>query len=364
MPSKVSIFILEMIMIKNFKIGNKDIGEDFKTFIVAEMSGNHYGKLKNALQIVRMAKKCGADAIKLQTYKPNTITLNSNKKDFKIPKKSPWFKYRNLWNLYKNAHTPWEWHKKIFQEARKNKLSFFSSPFDETAVDFLEKIGCQAYKIASPEINHIPLIERVSKTKKPVILSTGLASYSEIKKAVSILRKNKSNKIIILKCCSSYPADYDELNLLTIKDIKDKFKTISGFSDHTLGSVAPISSVVLGGKMVEKHFTFDQKIKTVDNFFSSGPNQFKEMVSQIRNAEKSIGMVSYKISNKSKISLNGKRSIYVSIDILKGQKISKNNIKVVRPSYGLSPEFYKRVIGKKTIKTLKAGSRLKMEFLK
>ena len=351
-------------MIKNFKIGKKDIGEKFQTFIVAEMSGNHSGKLKNALKIVKLAKKCGADAIKLQTYKPSTITLNSNKKDFKIPKKSPWFKYKNLWNLYKNAHTPWEWHEEIFKEAKKNKLSFFSSPFDETAVDFLEKIGCQAYKIASPEINHIPLIERISKTKKPVILSTGLANYSEIEKAVSILRKNNSNKIIILKCCSSYPADYEELNLLTIKEIKKKFKTLSGFSDHTIGSIAPITSVALGGKMVEKHFIFNQKVKTVDNFFSSGPIQFKEMVGQIRKVEKSIGIITYKISKKSKISLNGKRSIYVSNDIQKGQKISKNNIKVVRPSYGLNPKFFERVLGKKTIKNLKAGSRLEMKFLK
>tara|TARA_Y100000590_G_scaffold213372_1_gene241790 strand:- start:55826 stop:56881 length:1056 start_codon:yes stop_codon:yes gene_type:complete len=351
-------------MIKNFKIGNKNIGENFKSFVVAEMSGNHLGKLKNALKIVRLAKKCGADAIKLQTYKPNTITLNSNKKDFKIPKKSPWFKYKNLWNLYNNAHTPWEWHRRIFQEARKNKLSFFSSPFDETAVDFLEKIGCQAYKIASPEINHIPLIEKISKTNKPVILSTGLASYAEIKTAVNILKKNKSKKIIILKCSSSYPADYNELNLLTMSHIKKKFKSLVGFSDHTIGSIAPLTSVVLGGKMIEKHFIFDQKINSVDNFFSAGPHQFKEMVNQIRSAERSIGKITYKLSKKSKISLNGKRSIYVSNNIYKGQKISKNNIKVVRPSYGLNPKLYKSVLGKKTIKNLKAGSRLEVKFLK
>jgi len=348
----------------NFKIGTKKIGDGYKSFVVAEMSANHSGKLSNALKIVRLAKKCGADAIKLQTYTANTITLNSNSKDFLIPKKSPWHKYKNLWNLYDKAYTPWKWHKKIFSEARKNNLSYFSSPFDETAVDFLEKIGCQAYKVASPEIGHLPLIEKISKTGKPVILSTGLATFNEIKTAINVLKKNKCKKIVILKCCSSYPADLNELNLKTIQDIRRKFKTLVGFSDHTVDTIPAVTSTILGGCMIEKHFTFDIKINTVDKFFSAGPLKFKKMVQQIRSAEESMGKIDYSLSKKSKISLNGKRSIYVSHNIRRGQTITKKNIKIVRPSYGLNPKFYKFVIGKKSLKNLKAGTRLKIKYIK
>jgi pseudaminic acid synthase len=347
-----------------FRIGKKLVGDGERSFLVAEMSGNHSGKLSNALKIVKLAKKCGADAIKLQTYTSNTITLNSSKKDFRISKKSPWHKYKTLWNLYDYAHTPWEWHKKIFLAAKKNNLSFFSSPFDESAVDFLENIGCQAYKLASPEITHIPLIEKISKTNKPVIISTGLASQKEIETALNILKKNNSKKIIVLKCSSSYPAQLDELNLKTMQDMKKRYKTLVGFSDHSIGSIAGITATVLGGSMLEKHFTHDEKKKSVDSFFSAGPKNFKDMVKQIREAEKSMGKINYQISKKSKISLNGRRSIYISQNVDRDDIVSLSNIKVVRPSYGLSPKFYKKVLGKKFLKKLKKGDRLNIKHLR
>ena len=348
-------------MSKNFKIGKKKIGYKYKTFIVAEISGNHGGKIKNAIKLIKKAKEAGADAVKLQTYTPDTITLNCNKKDFRISEKSPWKKFKNFWNLYNYAHTPFEWHKKLFNYAKKINIEIFSSPFDEHAVDLLEKLGCPAYKIASPEINHIPLLERVAATKKPVILSTGLASIKEIYDALKILKK-KNDKIIILKCCSSYPAKFEELNLLTIQDIKKRFNVLSGLSDHSSGIEAPLVAVALGANMVEKHFKLN--VESVDSFFSLNRNEFKKMVEKIRICEKALGKVSYKLSKESKLSLVGKRSIYASSNIKAGEKINKTNVKVVRPSYGLHPSFYKRILGKVSKRNINFGSRIYLSDLK
>ena len=346
------------------KIGQIYLGHNLPCFVVAEMSGNHNGKISRALKIIHSAKKAGANAVKLQTYTADSITLKSNRKDFIISRDSPWFKKKNLWNLYKFAHTPIEWHKRLFQEAKKMKIEIFSSPFDESAVDFLEKLNCPAYKIASPEINHIPLLEKVAKTKKPVILSTGLSTYKDIKLAIKTIRSFGNNKIIVLKCTTAYPSELKEQNLLTIPDMKKKFKVLVGFSDHTKGKIASISTVALGANIIEKHFNLDDKTKTVDSFFSVGEKFFGDMVQDIRDIEKSLGKVSYEISKKSKKSLKAKRSIYVTKDILKGNKIDKKNIKIIRPGYGLPPIYFKKILGRRVNNNLKRGDRMLLKNIK
>ena len=348
----------------NFQFGKLKIGSKHPCLIVAEMSGNHGGKISRAIKIIHAAKKAGASAVKLQTYSADSITLKSNNKDFIISKDSPWYKKKNLWNLYKYAYTPIEWHKILFQEARNIKLEIFSSPFDEDAVDFLEKLNCPAYKIASPEINHIPLLEKVAKTKKPVILSTGLAMYGDIKLAIKTIRSFGNNKIVVLKCTTAYPSELKEQNLLTIPDIKKKFRVLTGFSDHTKGKIAAISTIALGAKVIEKHFNLDDKKKTVDSFFSVGEKFLRDMTKDIRNVEKSLGKVSYKISKLSRKNLNAKRSIYVTRDIIKGHKIDKNNIKIIRPGYGLSPKYFKKIIGCRVNNHLKRGDRMLLKNIK
>ncbi len=346
------------------KIGKKVINKKAPCFIVAEISANHGGSFKKACDLIKKAKLAGADAVKLQTYTPDTITLNSNNKDFLIKSKSPWKKKKSLWNLYDEAQTPWNWHPKLFSLARKLKIEIFSSPFDETAVDFLEKLNCPAYKIASPEINHIPLIEKVAKTGKPIILSTGLSSEKDLRLAIKTIHKNRNNKVAILKCTSSYPASPEELNLSTIPDISKKYKCISGFSDHTVGSVAALTSVALGGKILEKHFML-KDIKSVDDFFSMGFKDFKLMIKEIRFLEKAKGKISYETSTKAKRDhFWGRRSIYVCKKIKKDELISKSNVRVVRPNYGLHPKNYYNILGKKVNKTLLPGMKFKMEYLK
>ena len=342
---------------KYLKIAEKKIGDKNKCFIVAEISANHNSKLSNAIKLIREASKAGANAVKLQTYKPNTITLDSNKKDFLINKNSPWSNKKNYWNLYKKGQTPWSWNNVLFKEAKKNNIIIFSSVFDETSVDHLEKLNCPAYKIASPEINHIPLIKKVAKTGKPIILSTGLSNLNDIRLAVNTIRKMKNNKIIILKCTTSYPAPLEELNLKTMEDIKKKFKTIIGFSDHSLGNTSSLAAVALGAKLIEKHFNI-LKNNSIASFFSSDVKEFSKLVLDIRNVEKALGKVNYEVTKNSKKHKVGMRSIYVSKNIKKGEVISKENIKIVRPNYGLQPKFYFKVLGKKSKKKLKAWNKI------
>ena len=342
------------------KIGKNIIGNYEKSFVIAEMSGNHNASIAQAMKIIMAAKKCGANAIKLQTYTADTITLNSNKKDFLIPKNSPWHKKKNLWNLYKFAHTPWRWHKKLFKFANKIGITIFSSPFDESAVDFLESLNCKAYKIASSEINHIPLIEKIAKTGKPVLLSSGLASYKDIDLAIKTLRKNNSKKIILLLCKSNYPAKIEEYDLNLIKMFKKKYKIIIGLSDHTLGNSLAISSLTLGARVFEKHFKLNKQEKSVDSFFSQNEDEFKNYIFDIRQIEKSI-------NNKTKTNLRGyknMRSIYVAKKILKNEKITKFNIKVSRPGLSLHPKYYDKIIGLKVNRNLNLGDRLQPKFIK
>ncbi len=326
--------------------------------IIAEMSGNHNGSLKKALDIVREASKAGADAIKLQTYTAETITLNSKSRDFIIHDKKSLWKKERLYNLYKKAHTPWSWHKKIFDLAKKLNLVCFSSPFDETAVDFLEKLNTPFYKIASFEITHLPLIKKVALTKKPMIISTGLASKKEIKEAIKIAKKNGCPQIILLKCTSAYPADIADTNILTIKDLKKSFKCEVGFSDHTLGIGAPLAAISHGAKIIEKHFTISKRDKGVDSAFSMDVRELSLLVTEAKRAYLSLGKVNYKLSSSEKKSKIFRRSIYAKRNIEKGEIFTSHNIKVVRPSYGLSPKYYFKLLGKRSKRQIKKATRI------
>lgn len=344
-------------------IGNKKIGPGNPTFIVAEMSGNHGGSLDLALSIVHAAKRAGADAIKLQTYTADTITLKSHKKDFAILVDTPWADHSTLWDLYNKAQTPWEWHKEIFREARQIGIEIFSSPFDETAVDFLENLDVNIYKIASPEITNIPLLEKVAQTGKPVIISTGISNLSDIELALESLRKNGAGSIIVLKCTTAYPAPAKESNLQTIPDISKRFGVLSGLSDHTIGTAAAISAVSLGACLIEKHFILNDAKETVDSFFSSEEREFKQMVDDIRFVEQALGVVSYEITPSAVPSLKGRSSLYVSATVKKGEIFTKHNIKAVRPSFGLHPKHYKEILGKTSNTDLELGDRLSWDVI-
>jgi len=347
------------------KIGKKKIKQG-RTFIVAEMSANHNGSLVRAKRIIEAAKKCGADAIKLQTFTPETITLNSQNKDFvmsHLSKKSKWKKFNTFFDIYKKATTPWHWHKTLFSFAKKIGIEIFSSPFDESSVDFLEKLNCPAYKIASPEITHIPLLEKVAKTKKTIIISTGLAEEKDIHLALKTVKKY-NKKIILLKCNTAYPSPLDEGNLLNLNYLKNKYKVDVGYSDHTASNISSIVAATLGSVLIEKHINLNDNKKTLDSFFSTSEKDFKNLVKDIRNVNKVKGQVKYVLSESSKKNFKGRRSIYVSKNILKGEKVTSSNIKVVRPGKSLHPKFYKKVLGKKARKNFFYGDRIKLNNLK
>lgn len=331
--------------------------------IIAEMSGNHNGSLKKALDIVREASKAGADAIKLQTYTAETITLNSKSRDFIIHDKKSLWKKERLHNLYKKAHTPWSWHKKIYDLAKKLNLVCFSSPFDETAVDFLEKLNTPFYKIASFEITHLPLIKKVALTKKPMIISTGLASKKEIKEAITTAKKYGCPKVVLLKCTSAYPADIADTNILTIRDLKKSFKCEVGFSDHTLGIGASLAAISNGAKIIEKHFTISKRDKGVDSAFSMDVKELSLLVTEAKRAYLSLGKVNYKLSKSEKKSKIFRRSIYAKRNIEKGEIFTSHNVKVVRPSYGLSPKYYFKLLGKKSKRQIKNATRILLSDL-
>lgn len=335
-----------------------------KAYIVAEMSGNHGGSLERALEIVEAAKLAGADAIKLQTYTPDTITFKSYKQDFLIPSKSPWSSHANLWELYQQAHTPWDWHGDIFAKAASLKLDYFSSPFDESAVEFLMEFDVSAMKIASPEITHIPLLKKVAKTGLPVIVSTGLANQGDIDLAVSAVRSEGKSELALLQCASAYPAPLSECNLNTLRDMASRYKTVVGFSDHTLGSTAAMTAVACGAQIIEKHIDLDDSAtETVDGFFSANANEFKQYVESIRQVELCLGTVDYEISETSKIGLNGRRSLYVVKDLRPGDVLSVDNVRCIRPTYGMHPMYFENLLGKKVVTSLQAGDRLTMDVV-
>ncbi len=350
-------------MTLEFQIGTKKLGPGNPAFVVAEISGNHGGKLERALAIVRAAKRAGADAVKLQTYTADTITLRSSRDDFLLPDSSPWVVETSLHQLYAKAYTPWEWHAQLFEEAKRQDIIIFSSAFDESAVDLLEQLQVPAYKIASPEITHIPLIRRVARTGKPVILSTGISELADVELAVETLRNEGARQIMLLKCTTAYPAPPSEANLRTIPDIIKRFGVLSGLSDHSLGSVNAITAVVLGGSLIEKHFTLDDDDETVDSFFSSSESEFRKMVLDIRQAESSLGKVSYDIVPSAQSSLRGRRSLYVAASIKASETFTTDNIKCVRPSFGLHPKHYHEILGRTAVCDLEYGDRLTWDVI-
>lgn len=344
-------------------IGKHTLGPGCPTFIVAEMSGNHGGSLERAREIVRAAKRAGADAVKLQTYTADTITLKCAREDFRIPTGTPWADHLTLWDLYDKAHTPWEWHEEIFREARRLDMEVFSSPFDESAVELLERLEAPAYKVASPEITDIPLLERVARTGKPIIISTGVADRADIELALATLRDAGAHEIIVLKCTSAYPAPPEESNLRTIADIITRFGVLSGLSDHTMGTVTAVASVALGASLIEKHFTLNDGKETVDSFFSLGEKEFASMTQDVRLAEKALGRASYEITPSALPSLRGRRSLYVSATIKAGEILTESNVKSVRPSFGLHPKYYKELLGRRAMRDMQLGDRLSWDVI-
>lgn len=338
------------------KIGSTEISiNDSKVFIIAELSANHNGSLETALETIRAAKRAGADSIKLQTYTADTITINSRKDDFLI--KGTIWEGRNLYDLYQEAYTPWEWHKALFDEAEKQGLICFSSPFDKSAVDFLEDLNVPAYKIASFEITDIPLIEYVASKGKPVIFSTGIATMEDIELALDACRRMGNNDIALLKCTSSYPAPIEEANMVMVKDFSVRFGVISGLSDHTMGSTVPIVATCFGAKIIEKHFILDRSIGGPDASFSMNEQEFTEMVKAVREAEKAIGVVDYTLTEKQAKGKDFSRSLYVVKDIKAGEVITEENVKSIRPGFGMHPKELKNWLGKFSPKDFKQGDR-------
>lgn len=349
-------------MTKNLNIGAFELSKESNTFIIAELSANHVQKIEIAFDTILKAKESGADAIKLQTYTPDTMTIDCDNEYFQIKQDTIW-DGQNLYNLYKTAYTPWEWHKELKEYAESLGLIFFSSPFDKTAVDFLEDLNVPAYKVASFEITDIPLIEHIASKGKPVIISTGIATLDDIEEALNACKRMGNEQVALLKCTSAYPAPFEEVNLVTISDMIQRFDTIIGLSDHTLGSSVAIASVALGAKIIEKHFIIDRKIGGPDSEFSMEPHEFKEMVDSIRKVEKALGKVSYELSPKIQKSREFSRSLFVVEDIKKGEIITENNVKSIRPAFGLSPKFLPEILGKKSKVDIKRGIPFSWDFI-
>lgn len=331
-----------------------------KVMIVAELSANHGGSLQTALETIRAAKRAGADAVKLQTYTADTLTLDCDAPDFIINNGSIWDGCR-YYDLYKEAYTPWEWHKPLFELAKKEGLLCFSTPFDKTAVDFLESLGNPIYKIASFEITDIPLIEYAASKMKPMVISTGIAQMEDIELAVATCRKVGNNNITILKCTSSYPAPINEANLCMIRDMSERFEVKCGLSDHTMGSIAPILAVAFGAVMIEKHFIINREVGGPDSSFSMDENEFSQMVKEVRSAEEAVGKVSYELTEKQKSGRCFARSLYVAEDMKVGDVITEKNVRSVRPGYGLHPQLLPSILGKKIRCDKKIGSRIQLE---
>lgn len=331
---------MKPIQIENFKIAF-----DHKPFIIAEMSGNHKQSLERALAIVDAASKAGAHAIKLQTYTADTITINSTHTSFTINDENSLWKGKNLYDLYKEAYTPWEWHKPIFDRAKEKGLIVFSSPFDESAVDFLEDLNVPLYKIASFENTHHPLLKRVAATGKPVIMSTGVTNIADIDESVRVLREAGCKELILLKCTSTYPASPESSNLVTIPHMSQLFNCYVGLSDHTMGIGASVAAVAFGARVIEKHFTLNRADGGVDSTFSLEPKELEALVVESERAFLSLGQIQYGIQPAEEKSLRFKRSIYIVKDIKIGEKFSNDNIKVIRPGDGLSPKYFEKLLG-------------------
>jgi pseudaminic acid synthase len=345
------------------KIGSFEISAQSGVFIIAELSANHNGSLEVAIDTIKAAKRSGADAIKLQTYTADTLTIDCDHDDFVLRSNSIW-DGRTFYDLYQEAYTPWEWHEALFKASAEEGLICFSSPFDKTAVDFLENLLTPAYKIASFEITDIPLIEYVASKQKPVIISTGIATEEDISLALDACYRMGNRDIALLKCTSSYPAPIEEANLMMVKDLANRFDVISGLSDHTLGSTAPVVATVFGGKIIEKHFILDRSIGGPDSLFSMNEEEFAQMVKAVREAEKAIGQVDYRLTEKQAKGKDFSRSLYIVKDVKEGELLTEKNVRSIRPGFGLHPKHLSEVLNKKFNGNFKKGTRLDFECLK
>jgi pseudaminic acid synthase len=345
------------------KIGTFKISKENKVFIIAELSANHNGSIDVAVETIKAAKRAGADCIKLQTYTADTLTIKSNKEDFVLKSGSIW-DGRTYHDLYQEAYTPWEWHETLFKAAEAEGLICFSSPFDKTAVDFLENLNVPAYKIASFEITDIPLIEYVASKGKPIIISTGIAEETDIELALDACRRMGNNDIALLKCTSSYPAPIEEANMIMVKDLAERYGVISGLSDHTMGSTVPVVATCFGAKIIEKHFILDHSIGGPDASFSMDEVEFTAMVKAVREAEAAIGKVNYTLTEKQAKGKDFSRSLYVVEDIKAGEVITEKNVCSIRPGFGLHPKFYNQVLGKTVVKDIGKGERFSIDFIK
>lgn len=344
-------------------IEDYNIGGGERAFIIAELSANHNQDKKIAIDTVKAIARSGADAVKLQTYTPDTITLNCRNEYFKLNHGTPW-DGQYLYDLYQQAYTPWEWHEELFKTAKDEGLVCFSSPFDPSAVDFLEELGNPAYKIASFEIQDIPLIRHAASKGKPIILSTGIAEYKDIELAVNTCRETGNEQIALLKCTSSYPATIEEAHLNTIPDMRDRFNVVAGLSDHTLGAVAPVVSIPLGAKIIEKHYILDHSLGGPDAKFSLNPDEFAEMVRQVRAAEKALGQVNYELSEQQKRSRDiVGRSLFVTKDVKMGEIITEENVRSARPGNGMHPKLLPELVHQKFSCDLEKGTPLQAEHI-
>lgn len=346
----------------NIEIAQRKIGDDDPAFIVAELSANHRRDFTVAVNTIKAMKEAGADAVKLQTYTPDTLTLQCRSDHFRIKQDTIW-DGKTFYELYQEAYTPWEWQPKLKKIAEDLGLICFSSPFDRTAVDFLENMHVPCFKVSSFEITDIPLIEYIASKGKPVIISTGIATLADIEEAINACKKKDNCQIILLKCTSAYPAPFEDIHLRTIPVLKEVFQTIVGLSDHTLGISVPIAAVALGAKIIEKHFILDQKLGGPDAGFSLEPGEFKEMVQSIRNVEKALGEAKFVLSDKTKKSREFSRSLFVTRDMNAGEIFTEENIKSIRPGYGLHPKYFYEILGKRAKKPLKKGTPLSWDLM-
>ncbi len=343
-------------------IAGREIGQGRPAYVIAEISANHNGSVSEALELISQAKACGADAVKIQTYTPDTMTIECDNEYFRIGEGTIW-QGKNLHQLYQEAHTPWEWHPALFEHARKTGITLFSTPFDETSVDFLEGLGSPAYKIASFELVHLPLIQRIARTGRPLIMSTGMGSLLEIAEAVGAAREAGCRELALLKCTSAYPAPPTEANLRRIPHMAEAFGVPVGLSDHTMGSVVAVASVCLGGCIIEKHFTRSRAVPGPDTEFSMEPAEFRQLVEDVRVAEAALGSVCYESTLKETASRVFRRSLFVVRDVPAGAEITADNVRVIRPGYGLSPKYLPLVLGRRAKRFLRRGEPLAWEDL-
>jgi pseudaminic acid synthase len=343
------------------KIDSYEINISSPVFIIAELSANHNGSIEVAIETIKAAKRAGANCVKLQTYTADTLTINCDKEDFLI--KGTIWEGKNFYQLYQEAYTPWEWHEELFSVAREEGLVCFSSPFDKTAVEFLETLNVPAYKIASFEITDIPLIEYVASKGKPIILSTGIAEEADVELALEACRRMGNNDIALLKCTSSYPAPINEANMCMVKDFAERHNVISGLSDHSMGATVPIVATCFGAKIIEKHFILDRSIGGPDASFSMNEEEFTAMVKAVREAESAMGIIDYSLTEKQKKGRDFSRSLYVVKDIKKGEIITEDNVRSIRPGFGLHPKHLNDVLGKTVNQDLEIGIRFSLEFL-